>query len=183
MVGKTHVAVGLARKAAQAGYRTYFTTAADLAARCHRAAIEGRWATTMRFFAGPTQLVINELGYLPLPADAAAALFQVISTWHLKTSTVLTTNRGIASWGSLLGDDMNPAPDSNEASCSNDPTRQEVISKSRDTPIQSGGRGESPPPPPPGSHRTVRDSLPSHGSYHPVGRKSRVQAHWAKPPG
>ncbi|ANS28821.1 hypothetical protein R1CP_20705 [Rhodococcus opacus] len=37
----------------------YFTTAADLAARCHRAAIEGRWATTMRFFAGPTLLVID----------------------------------------------------------------------------------------------------------------------------
>ena len=42
-VGKTHLAVGLGRAAAEAGYRTYFTTAADLAARCHRAAIEGRW--------------------------------------------------------------------------------------------------------------------------------------------
>ncbi len=105
-VGKTHIAVGLARKAAEAGYRTYFTTAADLAARCHRAAIEGRWATTMRFFAGPTLLVIDELGYLPLPADAAAALFQVISQRHLKTSIVLTTNRGVASWGSVLGDEM-----------------------------------------------------------------------------
>ncbi|MEO6413371.1 MAG: ATP-binding protein [Pedococcus sp.] len=58
-VGKTHLAVGLARAAAETGYRTYFTTAADLAARCHRAAIEGRWATTMRFFAGPTCLVID----------------------------------------------------------------------------------------------------------------------------
>jgi len=105
-VGKTHIAIGLARKAAEAGYRTYFTTAADLAARCHRAAIEGRWATTMRFYAGPTLLVIDELGYLPLPADAAAALFQVVSQRHLKTSIVLTTNRGIASWGQVLGDDM-----------------------------------------------------------------------------
>ncbi len=105
-VGKTHIAVGLARKAAEAGYRTYFTTAADLAARCHRAAIEGRWATTMRFYAGPTLLVIDELGYLSLPSDAAAALFQVISQRHLKTSIVLTTNRGISSWGNVLGDEM-----------------------------------------------------------------------------
>ena len=30
----------------------------DLAARCHRAAMEGRWATTVRFYAGPTLLVI-----------------------------------------------------------------------------------------------------------------------------
>lgn len=105
-VGKTHVAIGLARKAIEAGYRTYFTTAADLAARCHRAAIEGRWAATMRFFANPALLVVDELGYLALPADAAAALFQVVSARHLKTSIVLTTNRGIASWGTVLGDDM-----------------------------------------------------------------------------
>ena len=105
-VGKTHVAIGLARAAAETGYRTYFTTAADLTARCHRAAIEGRWATTMRFYAGPTLLVIDELGYLPLPADAAAALFQVISQRHLKTSIVLTTNRAITRWGQVLGDDM-----------------------------------------------------------------------------
>jgi len=103
-VGKTHLAVGLARAAAHAGYRTYFTTAADLAARCHRAAIEGRWATTMRFFAGPTLLVIDELGYLPLPAEAASALFQVVSQRYLKTSIVLTSNRGVGAWGDILGD-------------------------------------------------------------------------------
>src|SRR5690242_4097241 len=103
-VGKTHIAVGLARASAHAGYRTYFTTAADLAARCHRAAIEGRWAYTMRFFAGPTLLVIDELGYLPLPAEAASALFQVVSQRYLKTSIVMTTNRGVASWGEVLGD-------------------------------------------------------------------------------
>ena len=91
------------RAAAHAGYRTYFTTAADLAARCHRAAIEGRWATTMRFFAGPTLLVIDELGYLPLPAEAASALFQVVSQRYLKTSIVITTNRA-GSWGEILGD-------------------------------------------------------------------------------
>ena len=103
-LGKTHLAVGLARKATEAGYRTYFTTAADLAARCHRAAIEGRWATTMRFFNGPGLLVIDELGYLPLPAEAASALFQVISQRYLKTSTILTSNRGVGSWGQILGD-------------------------------------------------------------------------------
>ena len=102
--GKTHLAVGLARAAAHAGYRTYFTTAADLAARCHRAAIEGRWATTMRFYAGPTLLAIDELGYLPLPTEAASALFQVVSQRYLKSSIVLTTNRPVGSWGEILGD-------------------------------------------------------------------------------
>ena len=58
----------------------------------------------MRFFAGPTLLVIDELGYLPLPGEAASALFQVVSQRYLKTSIVLTTNRGVASWGEVLGD-------------------------------------------------------------------------------
>jgi DNA replication protein DnaC len=102
--GKTHLGVALARKAAEAGHRTYFTSAADLAARCHRAAIEGRWATTMRFFAGPGLLVIDELGYLPLPAEAAAALFQVVNQRYLKGSILITTNRPVAGWGEILGD-------------------------------------------------------------------------------
>ena len=70
----------------------------------NRAAIEGRWATTMRFFAGPTLLVIDELGYLPLPAEAASALFQVVSQRYLRTSIVITTNRGVGAWGDILGD-------------------------------------------------------------------------------
>ena len=103
-VGKTMLAVCLARIAVDAGHRVYFTTAADLAARCHKAAIEGRWATCMRFFAGPRLLVVDELGYLPLPADGASALFQVINHRYLKTSTILTTNVGIADWAAVFGD-------------------------------------------------------------------------------
>lgn len=105
-VGKTMLAIGLARASIEAGYRTYYTTAADLVARCHRAALEGRWATTMRFFAGPRLLIIDEVGYLPMPSEAAAALFQVITQRYLRSSTVLTTNLGIASWGQIFDDPM-----------------------------------------------------------------------------
>ncbi|MCX4751025.1 ATP-binding protein [Kitasatospora sp. NBC_01287] len=95
-VGKTMLAVALARAGVDSGHRVYFTTAAELAAKCHKAALEGRWATCMRFFAGPKLLVIDELGYLPLPGDGASALFQVINQRYLKSSTILTTNVGIA---------------------------------------------------------------------------------------
>jgi DNA replication protein DnaC len=73
-VGKTHLAVGLDRAAAHAGYRTYFTTATDLAARCHRAAIEGRWATTMRFYAGPALLIIDLSGVGGLPSATSVSV-------------------------------------------------------------------------------------------------------------
>lgn len=60
--------------------------------------------TTMRFFAGPTLLVIDELGYLLLPAEATSALFQVVSQRYLKNSIVITTNRGVGAWGEVFGD-------------------------------------------------------------------------------
>ncbi|WP_406164382.1 ATP-binding protein [Streptomyces sp. NBC_00882] len=47
------MAGALARSAVDAGHRVSFTTAAELAAKCHKAALEGRWASIMRFFAGP----------------------------------------------------------------------------------------------------------------------------------
>jgi DNA replication protein DnaC len=106
-VGKTMLAIGLARAAAEAGHRVYFTTADDLAARCAKAAREGRWATCMRFFAGPRLLVIDELGYRNrLDEDAAAALFQVISQRYLRSSIIITAHVGVASWADRLGDPM-----------------------------------------------------------------------------
>jgi len=103
-VGKTMLATALGHEAIHQGKRVYYTTAADLAARCRKAAIEGRWANTMRFFNGPSVLIIDELGYLPMPADDANALFQVISQRYLKGSIILTTNRGVASWGDIFDD-------------------------------------------------------------------------------
>ncbi|WP_265737512.1 ATP-binding protein [Actinacidiphila soli] len=47
---------------------------------------------------------MDELGYLPLPGDGAAALFQVINTRYLKASTILTTNVGVADWATACGD-------------------------------------------------------------------------------
>ena len=73
-VGKTMLAVGLGWAAVEAGYRVHYTTAADLAARCHKAALEGRWASVMHFYAGPSLLIVDEVGYLPLAGEAAASI-------------------------------------------------------------------------------------------------------------
>jgi DNA replication protein DnaC len=106
--GKTMLAIGPARAAAEAGHRVYFTTADELAKRCRKAALEGRWATCMRFFCGPRLLVIDEFAYArthPDP-DANTALFEVISRRYLKSSTIITSHTGIAGWGERLGDPM-----------------------------------------------------------------------------
>ena len=103
-VGKTMLAVILGRAAVDTGHKVYYTTAADLAARCRKAALQGRWARTMRFFNTPKVLIIDELGYLPMPAEDAATLFQVISRRYGKGSIILTTNLGVTSWGEIFSD-------------------------------------------------------------------------------
>jgi DNA replication protein DnaC len=108
-VGKTMLAIGLARAAIEAGHRVYFTTAEDLAARCAKAAREGRWNTCMRFFAGPRLLVIDEFGYRRLDEDANTALFQVISQRYLKGSVIITSHAGIATWAERFTDPMTAA--------------------------------------------------------------------------
>jgi DNA replication protein DnaC len=105
-VGKTMLAIGLARAAIEAGHRVYFTTAEDLAARCTRAAREGRWNHMLRFYAGPRLLVIDEFGYRRLDEHANAALFQVISQRYLKGSVIITSHAGIATWADRFADPM-----------------------------------------------------------------------------
>ena len=39
-----------------------------------------------------------------MPAEDANALFQVISQRYLRGSIILTTNRGVASWGDIFAD-------------------------------------------------------------------------------
>lgn len=97
-VGKTHLAVGLAARPPRSAtapssppQRTSQHTATGPPSK-------GRWAYTTRSFAGPTLRVIDELGY---PDEAASALVEVVSQRYLKSSIVLTTNLGVASWGEI----------------------------------------------------------------------------------
>jgi DNA replication protein DnaC len=103
-VGKTMLATAIGYQAVEAGYRVYYTTAADLVTRTQKAALEGRWETTMRFWNGPQLLIVDELGYLPMPAEAAATFFQVVTRRYEHGSILLTTNRHIADWGQIFED-------------------------------------------------------------------------------
>ena len=104
-VGKTHLAVGLARAAADAGYRTYFTTAADLAARCHRAAHRRPLGHHHALLRRPhpaghrrTRLPARCPPKPPPPCSRSSP------SATSRPRIVLTTNRGVASWGEILGD-------------------------------------------------------------------------------
>jgi DNA replication protein DnaC len=105
--GKTHLAVALATRAVEAGYRGYFTTAEDMVQALARARLEGNFAPRLRTYTAPSVLVVDDVGLLPMERDAAAAFFQVVSHRYEKGApTIITTNRGLPSWGELFGDDV-----------------------------------------------------------------------------
>ena len=105
-VGKTHLATALGIAATEAGYRTYFVSAADLVANLQSAHLEGTANYKMRTYTGPSVLVIDELGYLPLDQTSANWIFQIVSRRYERGSIVLTSNRGFADWGQVFADQV-----------------------------------------------------------------------------
>jgi DNA replication protein DnaC len=105
--GKTHLAVALATRAVEAGYRGYFSTADDLVATLVRARAEGTWAAKLRTYTAPSVLVVDDVGLLPMTRDGASAFFHVVSHRYDKGApTLVTTNRGLPGWGAVFGDDV-----------------------------------------------------------------------------
>ena len=103
-VGKTHLSVALAEAAIQAGFGSYFITAHDLVSDLGRAYREGRLDRRMRIYLAPKVLVIDEMGYLPLDDLGATIFFQLVSARYERGSVILTSNKGFAEWGEVLGD-------------------------------------------------------------------------------
>lgn len=68
--GKTHLAVALAIKAVEAGYRRYFTTADDMRRDLVASMVDGKFRTKLRTYTAPTVLVID----LCRPRDYADTL-------------------------------------------------------------------------------------------------------------
>jgi DNA replication protein DnaC len=103
--GKTHLAVALATKAVEAGYRGYFTTADEMVANLAAARREGTFATKLRTYTAPSVLVIDDVGLLPMEPGGATAFFHVVNTRVERGHPCLvTTNRGLPAWGEVFGD-------------------------------------------------------------------------------
>jgi DNA replication protein DnaC len=106
--GKTHLAVALAIKVVEAGWRGYFTTAEDMTTNLVAAKLDGTWTSKLKTYTAPTVLVIDDVGLLPMPdRNASAAFFQVVNTRYEKGHpTIVTTNRGLPDWGEVFGDSV-----------------------------------------------------------------------------
>src|ERR1700704_5596936 len=66
--GKTHLAIGLAIRACQAGHRVLFTTASQWVDRLAQAHRNGRLQTELTRLGRYPLLVVDEVGYIPFEA-------------------------------------------------------------------------------------------------------------------
>ena len=90
-VGKSHLAIALAYRAAMAGIKTRFLTAADLMLQLATAKSQGRLKEYFnRAIIGPRLLVVDEIGYLPISHPGAVLFFQLMNRRYEHAATVLT---------------------------------------------------------------------------------------------
>jgi DNA replication protein DnaC len=104
-LGKTHLAIGVARACCQQGYRVRFVTAAALVNELAAAQQEYRLNKLLKQFRAVDLVVVDELGYLPFSPDRAQLLFQFFGERYDRGSVLVTTNLEFARWNELLGDE------------------------------------------------------------------------------
>ncbi len=102
--GKSHVAKALALSAVQRGYKVLYREAHTLIEEIHQAR-ELREITTYRAQLQSVELlIIDDLFLRRLPPSAGEELADVLMSRYEKLSTIVTSNRPIEDWATLLGD-------------------------------------------------------------------------------
>lgn len=97
--GKTHIAISLAVRATQRGMKVRFITAADLMLQLEKARRQERFDQYLkRAILGPSLLVLDEIGYLPLETGQAELFFHVIAKRYEQGSVILTSNLSFGDW-------------------------------------------------------------------------------------
>ncbi len=103
-VGKSHIAIGLAIRAVTAGYTVLHRSAFDLAGELAEAEACGTRKEVIETLVKPDLLLIEDLGMKKLPSSAAEDLLEVFARRYGRSAVIMTTNRPIEDWGSVLGD-------------------------------------------------------------------------------
>ena len=97
--GKSHLATALGVRATERGYKVRFVTAADLVLQLEKARREHRFDQYLkRAILGPSLLILDEIGYLPLKKDQSDLFFQVVAKRYEQGSVILTSNLSFGDW-------------------------------------------------------------------------------------
>jgi len=104
-LGKTHLAIGLARAACLQGRKVRFWTAAGLVNELLQAQDEHRLHRMIASALKLDLVVLDELGFIPFSPTGAQALFTFCSELYERLSLIITTNLIFADWVQIFGDE------------------------------------------------------------------------------
>jgi len=102
-VGKTHLAVALAIKAAQCGQSIHFTTMAELIYKLRLDRDSGRTGKSRSCYKS-SLVVVDEVGYTPVDRDECNLFYQFVAMRYEKASTIITSNKAFDEWSELFHD-------------------------------------------------------------------------------
>lgn len=105
-VGKTHLAVGLGIRSIETGFSVSFYRVDELLYQLKKDADDCPTQWKHRKYMSANLIILDEFGYQQLDRQEANLFFRVVNYRYTKGSSIaITTNKGIASWPSVLADD------------------------------------------------------------------------------
>jgi DNA replication protein DnaC len=105
-VGKTGLAIGLAREAVLAGYSVLFLKLAELLDMFGTSLLDRSHPRLLKRLARLELLVLDEFSYVTLDEQQANFILRLVDARYHRKATIFTTNLGFDDWGQFF---KNPA--------------------------------------------------------------------------
>jgi DNA replication protein DnaC len=105
-VGKTFLACALGHSACRAGYRVLFSRADSLLKKLAQSRADNSFDRQLREYITPDVLIIDDFALRRLSGLASSDLYELIIERHLRSSTIVTSNRDVAEWGAVFDEPM-----------------------------------------------------------------------------
>ena len=101
-VGKTFLACAVGHSACRAGYRVLFTRADTMLKTLAQSRADNSFDRQLRQFLSPDVLVVDDFGLRRLSGIASSDFYELIIERHMRSSTIVTSNRSVEEWGTLF---------------------------------------------------------------------------------
>jgi len=105
-VGKSFLAQALGHAACRAGYRVSFTRTDLLLKMLAGSRADNSFDRELRRFITPDLLVVDDFALKKLSSQATSDFYDLLIERHTRSSTILTSNRGVEEWMSVFDEPL-----------------------------------------------------------------------------
>jgi DNA replication protein DnaC len=105
-VGKSFLAQALGHAACRAGYRVLFARADLLLKALAGSRADNSFDRELRRFITPDLLVVDDFALKKLSSQATSDFYDLLIERHTRSSTILTSNRGVEEWMSVFDEPL-----------------------------------------------------------------------------